>query len=76
MCPSSSLGHIGIAETPTELQNLTTLDFYSTKYTRQLEKINTEQLYFQGNIFPVLRAQIPTYNRSENYFITTGLLQP
>ena len=40
--------------------------FCPTKYTKQLKKINTEQLYLKRTMFPTLRVQIPTYNKSEN----------
>ena len=46
-----------------------------TKYTKQLKKINIEQVYLKRTMFPTLRVQIPTYNGSENYLITAYLLQ-
>jgi len=46
-----------------------TFHFYPTKYTRQPKKINTEQLYFKGNIFLALRELFSTFNKSENYLL-------
>ena len=49
--------------------------FCPTKYTKQLKKINNEQLYLKRTMFPTLRVQIQTYNIFENYLITSYLLQ-
>ena len=40
--------------------------FCPTKYTKQLKKIHTEQLYLKRTMFPALTIQIPTYKQSKN----------